>query len=240
MFMTAPAPNARLISSPADAIRSLVRHSNYLFDRLEPRYAASAMVRWEQGGRQVPAPAAVKRVILRRAAEEHGLRVLVETGTFRGDTAIALRQDFSRVVSIELSPMLHAKAVRRARRLRNVEFLLGDSSQVLPGVLASLREPALFWLDAHYSGGFTALGDDVSPIVAELDAVLGHPVHGHVVLIDDAREFRDSARSGYPRPEVVMGAAARHGYTVTEEDDIFFLLPPNVAQGKQATHAGPR
>jgi hypothetical protein len=43
--MTATAPNARLISSPADAIRSLVRRSNYLFDRLEPRYETNVMAR---------------------------------------------------------------------------------------------------------------------------------------------------------------------------------------------------
>jgi hypothetical protein len=94
-----------------------------------------------------------------------------------------------------------------------------------PRVLASIQQPALFWLDAHYSGGVTALGDTVSPISSELDVVLGHAVKGHVVLVDDAREFHNSAGSGYPGVEVVAAAARKYNYAMSEKDDIFFLIP---------------
>ena len=50
-------------------------------------------------------------------------------------------------------------------------------------------------------------------------------MRGHVVLIDDAREFHESARSGYPGLEVVVGAARQYGYTASEKHDIFFLMP---------------
>jgi stress-induced morphogen len=208
-----------------EATRSLVRRSRYLYDILEPINARAVEARWQRQGRPIPASSSVKRNILRRIGQEHHLRVLVETGTFQGDTVMALRREFDRIVSVELSPELHAKAVRRARHERNVELLLGDSASVLPRILATLHEPALFWLDAHYSGTGTALGGLVSPISAELSAVLGHPVRGHVVLIDDAREFHDSARSGYPGPEVIVGAARQYGYLTSEKHDIFFLMP---------------
>ena len=166
-----------------EATRSLVRRSRYLYDILEPINARAVEARWQRQGRPIPASSSVKRNILRRIGQEHHLRVLVETGTFQADTVMALRREFDRIVSVELSPELHAKAVRRARHERNVELLLGDSASVLPRILATLHEPALFWLDAHYSGTGTALGDLVSPISAELSAVLGHPVRGHVVLM---------------------------------------------------------
>ena len=138
---------------------------------------------------------------------------------------MALSRHFDRVVSVELSPKLHAIAVRNTAGRRNIELLLGDSAKVLPGILATLQQPALFWLDAHYSEGVTALGDTVSPISEELDLVLGHAVKGHVILIDDAREFHDSVQSGYPSVEVVAAAAHQHNYTMTESEDIFVLLP---------------
>ena len=209
----------------ADAARALVRRSHYLFDVLEPLNARVAIARWRRHGASIPAPALVKRDILRRTAHEHGLRVLIETGTFRGDTAMALRRDLDRIVSVELSPQLHARALRRARGASNVELVQGNSAEVLPGILATLSEPALFWLDAHYSGGVTALGDKISPISAELDAVLGHPVRRHVVLIDDARNFHNYDRSGYPSAQTVVDAAHRHDYVMSEKNDIFYLMP---------------
>lgn len=207
------------------AVRSLVRRFPLLYDVLEPLNSQIIVSRWRRQGAPIPASPSVKRVMLRRTAQEHGLRVLIETGTFRGDTVMALRRDFDRIVSVELSPELHAKAVRQTRHQHNAELLLGDSGEVLPGVLATLHQPALFWLDAHYSGGVTALGDRVSPISSELDVILGHAVRGHVVLVDDAREFHDSARSGYPGAEVIAAAARQYNYAMSEKHDIFFLVP---------------
>jgi hypothetical protein len=163
--------------------------------------------------------------MLKGIAQECALRTLIETGTFKGDTVRALRKDFDRIVSVELSSELYARALRRTRHQGNVELVLGDSALVLTSIVNTLDRPALFWLDAHYSGGRTALGDTVSPIEAEMNAVLGASVRGHVVLIDDAREFHDSERSGYPAAEVVYLMADQHDYRVSEEHDVFHLRP---------------
>ena len=57
---------------------------------------------------------------------------------------------------------------------------------MLPAVIAQIKTPALFWLDAHYSGGTTAdSGQD--PIVEELKSIFQSRNCRHVVLIDDAR-----------------------------------------------------
>jgi hypothetical protein len=108
----------------------------------------------------------------------------------------AVKRRFERIVSIELDPGWHARAVERFRCDAHVSLLQGDSGVRLPEVLSSLTEPALFWLDAHYSGPITARAVLDSPIAQELDAVRAHPVRGHVVLIDDMRYF--TGRDGYP------------------------------------------
>ncbi|MBD2771526.1 hypothetical protein [Iningainema tapete] len=55
--------------------------------------------------------------------------------------------------------------------------------------MKQLKQPALFWLDGHYSQGITARGDKDTPILEELDCILSYPDLGHVLIIDDARCF---------------------------------------------------
>jgi len=144
---------------------------------------------WLAAGRPAPAPSAVKHDIVRDYADRHGLATLVETGTYRGGTIDALRDRFTRIYSIELDDALYERARARFAHLRHVTILHGDSAQMLPEVLAQLGQPALFWLDGHYSGPGTAKGRRETPIVEEIRAVLAHPVAGHVILVDDARVF---------------------------------------------------
>ena len=115
-----------------DAIRSLVRRSRFLYGILEPLNRKIVTARWQRNGTPIPPPSSVKRDILQRTARKYHLRVLVETGTFKADTVTALRRDFHRIVSVELSPELYGKAARRTRHERNVELLQGNSAEMLP------------------------------------------------------------------------------------------------------------
>src|SRR5689334_17814500 len=127
-----------------------------IYDVLEPGYALLKQWQWKRSDCPIPPPSSVKRNILRQYGRTHGLRVLVETGTYRADTVRALRRDFDTIFSIELDETLHADAVTRCAGQSNAVLMKGDSAVVLPEVLARLDGPALFWLDAHYSGGKTA------------------------------------------------------------------------------------
>jgi hypothetical protein len=153
-------------------------------------------LQWRVAGRPVPPPPFVKQAIVKDYQRRFGLQVFIETGTFAGDMIDAVKRRFQRIVSIELDPAWHARAVERFRSDAHVTLLHGDSGVRLKEVLASLTEPALFWLDAHYSGPITARGVLDSPIAQELGAVRAHPVKRHVVLIDDMRYF--TGRDGYP------------------------------------------
>ena len=80
-----------------------------------------------------------------------------------------------------------------------------------------LQQPALFWLDGHYSAGDTARGEKDTPLYEELEQILRAPDLGHVIVIDDARCFgSDPAYPTLPaltayvrsrRPEVEIAVA---------------------------------
>ncbi|HEY2374039.1 MAG TPA: hypothetical protein VGH82_16080 [Gaiellaceae bacterium] len=181
---------------------------------------------WEQAGRPIPPPPEVKQHVLLEYTRRYGLGTFVETGTFLGDTAAAMEPHIDRLVTIEISPELAARARERFAAKRRVRIIEGDSGRVLPAILDELREPALFWLDGHFSGGITGRGDEDTPVRTELRAVLDHPLKSHVILIDDARDFTGG---DYPTLEEVAELVRTHGddYSFDVRDDIIRLTPLN-------------
>lgn len=154
-----------------------------------------ALEDWERGGRIGPPPSMYKRQVILEIAKQNGISVLVETGTYMGDTVQAVKDVMRAVYSIELDEKLSAQAMRRFARDANVKILHGDSSKLLPSVIQEIEGPALFWLDGHYSGGCTAKGEMCTPIIQELK-VIGLRSTQDVILIDDARLF--TGRDDYP------------------------------------------
>jgi hypothetical protein len=191
----------------------------WLFPGVEPRLTVR---RWEREGRPVPPPPAVKQRTLREYARRYKLRTFVETGTLHGDTTAAIKPQVDGVITIELSPELAERARLRFAGSRDVHVLEGDSGELLPDVLASLQNAALFWLGGHYSGGVTGRGEKDTPIRAELAAILDHTVRRHVVLIDDARLFDGG---DYPSLEEVEALARARRYRFEVRDDIIRLTP---------------
>jgi len=190
---------ARLASSVWERSVSFVtslppyRLSERLVHRVRRKWEARAQIQaWRRSGSPIPPPHVYKQKVLSRYAFRYQLSTLVETGTYLGDMIFCMRKRFHTIISIELSRELCERAQQRMRDFPNISVIHGDSSQVLPKVLEDLRVPSLFWLDGHYSAGNTALGELETPVSAEVDAILNHPVKGHVILIDDARNFDGS------------------------------------------------
>lgn len=155
---------------------------------LRPFTARAELRRWRLAGRPSPPPHIVKQEMVARMGKRFSLSTLVETGTFRGEMIAAQLRRFERIISIELHPGLHEAARRRFEGRPNVMLVQGDSAIVLPTLLPTLAEPALFWLDGHYSGEGTASGDAATPIIDEVRAILLQQTE-HCFLIDDARLF---------------------------------------------------
>jgi hypothetical protein len=177
-------------------------------------------------------PSLRKRRLLRSVGRRFGLKVLVETGTYLGDTVAAVRRDFRHVYSIELGHEL-ARAAQSRFSGANVTILEGDSGRLLSSVVSGLAEPALFWLDGHYSGAVTARGDKDTPVLAELQAILASPVAGHVLLIDDiAWVGRQVGVDGIQQLRERI-TAVWPTWTVEERNDVLRAYPaPIVASEK--------
>jgi len=144
---------------------------------------------WQVQGKPTPPPHIVKQLAIRSMAEQFNLHTLVETGTYYGDMVEAMRGDFSKIFSIELSPELHKKAKKRFSGDGRIEIIQGDSGIELGKLIGRIEQPALFWLDGHYSAGVTARGVKDTPIYEELTHILNSQQIGHVIIIDDARCF---------------------------------------------------
>jgi hypothetical protein len=145
----------------------------------------------------------VKQKTVIAYAKHFKISILVETGTFSGEMISSVKSAFREIYSIELDPCLCEKARIRFANDQNVHLFNGDSALVLQRVLANIKEPALFWLDGHYSGEGTAKGEQETPIREELAQILEHSVSGHVILIDDARMF--TGEHDYPKLDELKG-----------------------------------
>jgi hypothetical protein len=141
---------------------------------------------WQLRGQPQRSPHLVKQRAVLDYARIYGLRILVETGTYYGEMVAAMQNYFDEIHSVEYDSRLALRAQKKFSRRRHIHIHEGDSQQVVPEILQSLRRPALFWLDAGYYG-WAGLQGDKSRLTSELESILRHPVAGHVILMDDAR-----------------------------------------------------
>jgi hypothetical protein len=141
---------------------------------------------WLLRGKPVRSPHLLKQRTVREYAAKFALRILIETGTYYGEMVAAVKDAFESIYSVEFDPRLAALARKRFARYPHIQILQGDSQTVVPGLLSSLNQPALFWLDAGYYG-WAGLRGDKQRLSTELEAILGHSLAGHVILLDDAR-----------------------------------------------------
>lgn len=105
----------------------------------------------------------------------------IETGCDAGEgIQAALDAGFEAVLSIELDMgKVTVARSRFAKEHRPVTILHGDTSLMLPIVLAEVSQRSTFWLDGH--------SDKHSPVLEELAAFCAHPIKDHTILIDDRR-----------------------------------------------------
>lgn len=212
------------MAHPADTLRDILRQTP-LYGPLRSSRLKRLHEEWIRKGRPDPPSHIFKQGVVKEYAVRHGLRVLVETGTYLGDMIYATRDAFDEMFSIELNPKFYEIARRRFGGDRRVTIVQGDSGEVLGEVLARITRPCLFWLDGHYtSGKFAIKGDRETPIEKEFHHIAGHPLKSsHVILIDDARDY--TGAGDYPSLETLREWAEREGFGVFEvEGDIIRIL----------------
>jgi hypothetical protein len=197
----------------------------WLVKRKQRRIRANEYAEWKKKGKIVPPPHIVKQFTLQKFAKMHHLLVLVETGTYRGAMVEAMKYEFNQIYSIELSKELFEQARERFKLFDHIELILGDSGVELGNLVNKLNQPALFWLDGHFSSGDTARGEKETPIFEELNHILDAPVKEHVIIIDDARLF--GTDPAYPCIEELNDfiKSKRNNMSITIQDDSIRVVP---------------
>jgi hypothetical protein len=159
--------------------------------------------RWAARGFSGPPPHPFKVWTVRQYAAL-GYHTFVETGTNYGDLLTSVAGSYDHCTSIEADPALYRLVAARMARYPHAQVYFGDSAIILPAVLLELREPSLFWLDAHPEPGDSG----AVPLLDELRAIVRHPVLGHTVLIDDAHML---GTNGWPSPDEVEKIVSSSG-----------------------------
>lgn len=163
--------------------------------------------------------AAKLRAVLGRHPGYARIRVFVETGTYLGATTMLAHDLFPIVHTVEISQPLYERARARYGRTPGVMFHLGDSRTFVTELAASLAEPALWFLDAHwFKGTREPVGGRTEglPLWDELRAIAARPA-GDLILIDDVHAFDGKG----PEPAwrgvnltTIAAALAPHGEAV--------------------------
>jgi hypothetical protein len=163
---------------------------------------------------------------LKSVQRRTGAKTLIETGTFRGVTTRRCAPLFQRIYTIEIDPQLASAAARHLKPFPHITVIEGDAQKEVLRILSSKTErDVLIFLDGHYSGAGTGMGDKPEPAADILEA-LGKHVDSIVgIVVDDFREF--GAAPGWPKKwELIRSAEeafAPHGFRLTIHLDQLLL-----------------
>jgi hypothetical protein len=152
---------------------------------------------WKNNWCPSPPPHIVKQITVGDYQRKSGYTTLIETGTYMGEMVQAQKSRFEKIFSVELAVDLFNQAQKRFHNEKHISIIKGDSGKMLSAILKRVTEPAIFWLDGHYSGDLTAKGEKECPIFEELGAIFNHKKLNHILLIDDARCF--TGEGDYPK-----------------------------------------
>lgn len=153
----------------------------------------------------------------------------VETGTYLGITTEWASRHFEHVSTIELSDELFIKTSARLSDKKNISFYQGDSRDHLQNIINSIGKSAIFWLDAHWSGGETAGEDDQCPLLQELDIIYTSP-YDHIVMIDDARTYTLPPRKPndpkqFPNICDIIDIVRKKKVYIAILEDVIYIIP---------------
>ena len=136
-------------------------------------------------------------------------KAAVETGTLRGESTAIMAEFFSVVHTIELNEKLFKLAEHKFRSVPHVKCHFGNSGELLSSIIREITTPAVFFLDAHWSGDATVnwrasawkgygtdtayIGNSLTPqaqnpLLEEIASILALP-YQCLICIDDLKNF---------------------------------------------------
>ena len=182
-------------------------------------------ISWAKRNFASPSPQFIKHKCLIRNGFNNA--IWVESGTYLGQTTQVLANKSIEVFSIEPEPILFIRASKYFSKNKKITILKGVSEEVLPNLLPKLKGNINFWLDGHFSSGFTFKGTQITPIIDELKAIEDNlnNYNNICICIDDIRDFQQqiSKISGYPDTNYLVAWANKNNFLWQIEHDIFIM-----------------
>jgi hypothetical protein len=97
-----------------------------------------------------------------RLKEAYGIKTVIETGTYKGETTGWLSLNFDSVFTTEIDVRYHTEAKATLKEAKNINFILSDSLKALPEVLKKCTDKTLLFLDSHWGK---------NPLLQELEII---------------------------------------------------------------------
>ena len=147
--------------------------------------------------------------------DKYGIKTVVETGTCLGSSTLFFAKHFENVITIEANLEYQAIAIHRCAKeeFKNIQFILGDSSNILFDSIRKLgNETVMFFLDAHWGNN--------CPLIAELQQIEQTTIDPVIAIHDfytgDERLGFDSIHGQRFEYEWILPTVSTIGYFETE------------------------
>ena len=139
---------------------------------------------------------------IKNVLDFYDIKNFVDTGTGQAEVVqtVVEADDTLNVHTIEVIPEIYDKNKINFSYLKDVNWHLGTSFDILPEILPDLKGTTLFWMDAHFPGadfGLSSYGDEKDddkrlPLKKELETIVeNRDVTNDVFVIDDLRIYED-------------------------------------------------
>ena len=139
---------------------------------------------------------------IKNVLDFYDIKNFVETGTGKAEVVqtVVEADDTLNIHTIEVIPEIYDKNKINFSYLKDVNWHLGTSFDILPEILPDLKGTTLFWMDAHFPGadfGLASYGDEKDddkrlPLKKELETIVeNRDVTNDVFVIDDLRIYED-------------------------------------------------
>jgi len=120
------------------------------------------------------------------------IKLFVETGTWKGATTRLARELFPLVHTIESTSQVFEAAVKGLAST-DIRCHFGDSPAVLRELLPRLKQPAVFYLDAHWWNNKRVDKKNPFPLWQEIEVLVPRP-YADVIIVDDVHDFGHAAQ----------------------------------------------
>ena len=139
---------------------------------------------------------------IKNVLDFYDIKNFVETGTGQAEVVqtVVEADETLNIHTIEVIPEIYDKNKINFSYLKDVNWHLGTSFDILPEILPDLKGTTLFWMDAHFPGadfGLSSYGDEKDddkrlPLKKELETIVeNRDVTNDVFVIDDLRIYED-------------------------------------------------